>query len=99
MAIQNHFAAINVRTGKARPSKHRQSLVTLSRRSAWRYRTTSRRSTCARASHAPPSTASRSSHLVEGTLTNMCLEIGMAIQNHFAAINVRTGKSCPSKHR
>ncbi|CAB3259449.1 unnamed protein product [Arctia plantaginis] len=32
MAIQNHFAAINVRTGKSRPSKHRQSLVTLSRR-------------------------------------------------------------------
>nr|XP_049701815.1 snake venom 5'-nucleotidase isoform X1 [Helicoverpa armigera] len=32
MAIQNHFAAINVRTGRARPSKHRQSLVTLSRR-------------------------------------------------------------------
>ncbi|KOB51804.1 putative 5'-nucleotidase, partial [Operophtera brumata] len=31
MAIQNHFAAINVRTGKSRPSKHRQSLVTLSR--------------------------------------------------------------------
>ncbi|XP_028037737.1 protein 5NUC isoform X2 [Bombyx mandarina] len=32
MAIQNHFAAINVRTGKSKPSKHRQSLVTLSRR-------------------------------------------------------------------
>ncbi|CAG9792883.1 unnamed protein product [Diatraea saccharalis] len=32
MAVQNHFAAINVRTGRARPSKHRQSLVTLSRR-------------------------------------------------------------------
>ncbi|CAH4023484.1 unnamed protein product [Pieris brassicae] len=32
MAIQNHFAAINVRTGRSRPSKHRQSLVTLSRR-------------------------------------------------------------------
>lgn len=32
MAIQNHFSAINVRTGKARHSKHRQSLVTLSRR-------------------------------------------------------------------
>ncbi|XP_052759475.1 snake venom 5'-nucleotidase isoform X2 [Galleria mellonella] len=32
MAIQNHFAAINVRSGKSRPSKHRQSLVTLSRR-------------------------------------------------------------------
>ncbi|CAK1543627.1 unnamed protein product [Leptosia nina] len=32
MAIQNHFSAINVRTGKSRPSKHRQSLVTLSRR-------------------------------------------------------------------
>ncbi|XP_048484185.1 mannosylglucosyl-3-phosphoglycerate phosphatase [Plutella xylostella] len=32
MAIQNHFAAIDVRTGKARHSKHRQSLVTLSRR-------------------------------------------------------------------
>ncbi|CAG5057560.1 unnamed protein product [Parnassius apollo] len=32
MAVQNHFAAINVRTGKSRPSKHRQSLVTLSRR-------------------------------------------------------------------
>ncbi|XP_041969066.1 snake venom 5'-nucleotidase isoform X2 [Aricia agestis] len=31
-AIQNHFAAIAVRTGRARPSKHRQSLVTLSRR-------------------------------------------------------------------
>ncbi|XP_026333736.1 snake venom 5'-nucleotidase-like [Hyposmocoma kahamanoa] len=31
-AIQNHFAAINVRTGKSRHSKHRQSLVTLSRR-------------------------------------------------------------------
>ncbi|XP_053618466.1 snake venom 5'-nucleotidase isoform X2 [Plodia interpunctella] len=32
MAVQNHFAAIAVRSGKARPSKHRQSLVTLSRR-------------------------------------------------------------------
>jgi hypothetical protein len=32
MAVQNHFAAINVRTGRARHSKHRQSLVTLSRR-------------------------------------------------------------------
>lgn len=32
MAIQNHFSAINVRTGKSRHSKHRQSLVTLSRR-------------------------------------------------------------------
>ncbi|XP_026333731.1 snake venom 5'-nucleotidase-like isoform X2 [Hyposmocoma kahamanoa] len=32
IAIQNHFAAINVRTGKSRHSKHRQSLVTLSRR-------------------------------------------------------------------
>ncbi|XP_026728619.1 uncharacterized protein LOC113494469 isoform X2 [Trichoplusia ni] len=32
LAIQNHFAAIDVRAGRARPSKHRQSLVTLSRR-------------------------------------------------------------------
>ncbi|KAJ6649497.1 Trifunctional nucleotide phosphoesterase protein YfkN [Pseudolycoriella hygida] len=32
LAIQNHFHAINVRTGKAKHSKHRQSLVTLSRR-------------------------------------------------------------------
>ncbi|XP_061724374.1 snake venom 5'-nucleotidase isoform X2 [Cydia pomonella] len=32
LAVQNHFAAINVRSGRARASKHRQSLVTLSRR-------------------------------------------------------------------
>ncbi|KAK9503675.1 hypothetical protein O3M35_010185 [Rhynocoris fuscipes] len=33
IAIQNHFEAIKMRTGKCkRPSKHRQSLVTLSRR-------------------------------------------------------------------
>ncbi|XP_049879932.1 mannosylglucosyl-3-phosphoglycerate phosphatase isoform X2 [Pectinophora gossypiella] len=32
LCIQNHFAAINVRTGRARHSRHRQSLVTLSRR-------------------------------------------------------------------
>ena len=32
LAIQNHFKAIDVRLGKARHSKHRQSLVTLSRR-------------------------------------------------------------------
>lgn len=32
LALQNHFQAINVRLGKARHSKHRQSLVTLSRR-------------------------------------------------------------------
>ncbi|KAJ2938903.1 hypothetical protein O0L34_g17714 [Tuta absoluta] len=32
LCIQNHFAAINVRTGKSRHSRHRQSLVTLSRR-------------------------------------------------------------------
>ncbi|KAL4719192.1 hypothetical protein ACJJTC_015262, partial [Scirpophaga incertulas] len=32
MAVQNHFTAIAVRTGRARHSKHRQSLVTLSRR-------------------------------------------------------------------
>ncbi|XP_044741798.1 trifunctional nucleotide phosphoesterase protein YfkN isoform X2 [Chrysoperla carnea] len=33
LAIQNHFQAINVRMGKTKkPSKHRQSLVTLSRR-------------------------------------------------------------------
>ncbi|XP_059616059.1 snake venom 5'-nucleotidase isoform X1 [Phlebotomus argentipes] len=32
LAIQNHFKAIDVRMGKGRPSKHRQSLVTLSRR-------------------------------------------------------------------
>lgn len=32
LAIQNHFHAINVRLGKAKHSKHRQSLVTLSRR-------------------------------------------------------------------
>ncbi|KAI5630874.1 hypothetical protein NE865_16413 [Phthorimaea operculella] len=31
LCIQNHFAAINVRTGKSRHSRHRQSLVTLSR--------------------------------------------------------------------
>lgn len=34
LAIQNHFAAIQMRLGKSRRlSKHRQSLVTLSRRS------------------------------------------------------------------
>lgn len=32
LAIQNHFQAIDVRMGKAKHSKHRQSLVTLSRR-------------------------------------------------------------------
>lgn len=32
LAIQNHFKAIDVRMGKGRHSKHRQSLVTLSRR-------------------------------------------------------------------
>ncbi|XP_055387201.1 mannosylglucosyl-3-phosphoglycerate phosphatase isoform X2 [Condylostylus longicornis] len=32
MAIQNHFAAIDTRMGKGRHTKHRQSLVTLSRR-------------------------------------------------------------------
>lgn len=32
LAIQNHFKAIDVRLGKAKHSKHRQSLVTLSRR-------------------------------------------------------------------
>lgn len=32
LAIQNHFKAIDVRLGKARHSKHRQSLVTMSRR-------------------------------------------------------------------
>lgn len=32
LCIQNHFKAINVRTGKAKHSKHRQSLITLSRR-------------------------------------------------------------------
>ncbi|KPJ08087.1 Trifunctional nucleotide phosphoesterase protein YfkN [Papilio machaon] len=30
---------------------------------------------------------------------DMCPEVGMAVQNHFAAINMRTGKSRPSKHR
>lgn len=32
LAIQNHFKAIDVKMGKGRHSKHRQSLVTLSRR-------------------------------------------------------------------
>lgn len=32
LALQNHFQAIDVRMGKAKHSKHRQSLVTLSRR-------------------------------------------------------------------
>lgn len=32
LALQNHFRAIDVRLGKLRHSKHRQSLVTLSRR-------------------------------------------------------------------
>lgn len=32
LAIQNHFKSIDVRMGKGRHSKHRQSLVTLSRR-------------------------------------------------------------------
>ncbi|VVC86374.1 unnamed protein product [Leptidea sinapis] len=32
MAIQNHFSAIRMRTGRSKHSKHRQSLVTLSRR-------------------------------------------------------------------
>lgn len=32
LAIQNHFKAIDVKLGKGRHSKHRQSLVTLSRR-------------------------------------------------------------------
>lgn len=32
LSIQNHFKAIDVRMGKAKHSKHRQSLVTLSRR-------------------------------------------------------------------
>lgn len=32
LAIQNHFHAIDVHLGKAKHSKHRQSLVTLSRR-------------------------------------------------------------------
>lgn len=32
LTLQNHFRAINVRLGKSRHSKHRQSLVTLSRR-------------------------------------------------------------------
>lgn len=32
LTLQNHFRAIDVRMGKAKHSKHRQSLVTLSRR-------------------------------------------------------------------
>ncbi|XP_055839980.1 snake venom 5'-nucleotidase isoform X1 [Episyrphus balteatus] len=32
LVLQNHFKAINMRTGKTKNSKHRQSLVTLSRR-------------------------------------------------------------------
>lgn len=32
LAIQNHFKAIEMKMGKGRHSKHRQSLVTLSRR-------------------------------------------------------------------
>lgn len=32
LAIQNHFKAIDVRMGKRKHSKHRQSLVSLSRR-------------------------------------------------------------------
>ena len=32
LAVQNHFRSIDVRLGKSKPSKHRQSLVTLSRR-------------------------------------------------------------------
>lgn len=32
LTLQNHFRAIDVRMGKSRHSKHRQSLVTLSRR-------------------------------------------------------------------
>ncbi|KOB66064.1 putative 5'-nucleotidase [Operophtera brumata] len=76
MAIQNHFAAINVRTGKARPSKHRQSLVTLSRRYTHynmcleigmaiqnHFATINVRT----GKSPPPSTASRSSRSVEGT--------------------------------
>lgn len=32
LTLQNHFRAIDVRMGKSKHSKHRQSLVTLSRR-------------------------------------------------------------------
>lgn len=32
LTLQNHFRAIDIRMGKAKHSKHRQSLVTLSRR-------------------------------------------------------------------
>lgn len=32
LTLQNHFRAIDVRIGKSKHSKHRQSLVTLSRR-------------------------------------------------------------------
>lgn len=32
LTLQNHFRAIDVRLGKSKHSKHRQSLVTLSRR-------------------------------------------------------------------
>ncbi|XP_077284564.1 mannosylglucosyl-3-phosphoglycerate phosphatase isoform X2 [Arctopsyche grandis] len=32
LCVQNHFNAINMRTGRAKHSKHRQSLITLSRR-------------------------------------------------------------------
>lgn len=32
LTIQNHFRAIDVRLGKSKHSKHRQSLITLSRR-------------------------------------------------------------------
>lgn len=32
LTLQNHFRAIDIRLGKAKHSKHRQSLVTLSRR-------------------------------------------------------------------
>ena len=32
LALQNHFKAIEMRMGKGRNTKHRQSLVTLSRR-------------------------------------------------------------------